>query len=105
VELIPVNLSLIVNDIRRNVTPTITENTQNIPGMVGELFLGNSYGKRIFDIDVTLMAESEEDKARKIHDLANIVMTFGDGEYPMIFSNDSEYTYYGHFSAISTPER
>src|SRR5205085_6790426 len=27
-----------------------------------------------------------------------------DGEYPMIFSNDPEYTYYGHFTGASTPD-
>uniref|UniRef100_UPI001873D9FC distal tail protein Dit n=1 Tax=Caenibacillus caldisaponilyticus TaxID=1674942 RepID=UPI001873D9FC len=98
-------LSLTVNDIRRAVVPEITENVQNIPGMVGELFLGNSYGKLIFEIDVTLKANDARDRAEKLHDLANLFMTFGDGEWPMIFSNDAEYTYYGHFTNISMPQK
>jgi hypothetical protein len=52
-----------------------------------------------------LRAKDSSERAQKIHELTDLVMTLGNGEYPMIFSNDSEYTYYGHFRAISTPER
>jgi predicted phage tail component-like protein len=99
------DLDLIVNDIKMPITPEITENNQTIPGMVGNLFLGNSYGKKVFEIDITIKAENSTERNQKIHELSNLVITFGSGEYPMIFSNDSDYTYYGHFSNISTPER
>jgi predicted phage tail component-like protein len=99
------DLSLTVNDIRRAVTPEITENVQSVPGMTGELFLGNSYGKLIFEIDVTLKADDARDRAQKLHDLAALFTTFGSGEWPMIFSNDAEYTYYGHFTNISLPQK
>lgn len=99
------DLDLIVNEIRIPVAPEITENTQDIPGMVGKLFLGNSYGQKSFEIDVTIKADNSSQLADKIHELTEMIMTFGSGEYPMIFSNDSEYTYYGHFSNVTTPQK
>ena len=98
------DLGLIVNDIKRPVTPEISENVQDVPGMVGKIYLGNSYGQLQFEISITIKAKTPQERIDKIHDLSNIVTTFGDGEYPMVFSNDSEWTYYGHFSSISTPE-
>jgi predicted phage tail component-like protein len=99
------DLDLIVNSIRYPVTPEITENTQDVPGMVGKIFLGNSYGQKIFQIDITIMKEDSKRLIQKIHQLTELVMTFGDGEYPMIFSDDPEYTYYGHFTGVSTPDK
>jgi predicted phage tail component-like protein len=97
-------LDLIVTKIRIPVTPEINEYTQDVPGMLGKVFLGNSYGQKIFEIDVIIKASNASEQAQKIQDLTNLVMTFGTGEYPMVFSNISEYTYYGHFNNISTPE-
>ncbi|PJN90547.1 distal tail protein Dit [Bacillus sp. mrc49] len=98
-------LNLIVNEIRRPVSAEISENVQDIPGMIGELFLGNSFGKKQFDIEVTLKADSENDRAKKLRILSNLIIQTGDAEYPMVFSDDSEWTYYGHFTGISQPER
>ncbi|PKR82372.1 distal tail protein Dit, partial [Heyndrickxia camelliae] len=98
-------LGIIVNEIKRPVTPEISETVQDIPGMVGSLFLGNNYGQRVFEIDITIKAKSESEKVQIIHQLAEMVMTFGDGEFPMIFGDELDFTYYGHFTNISVPER
>jgi predicted phage tail component-like protein len=99
------DLFLITNEINRNITADITENIQDIPGMVGQLFQGNSYGQKVFDLEVTIQADSERDRVQKFHDLATLIMQTGYAEYPMVFSDEAEYTYYGHFSAVSKPER
>ncbi|WP_262120296.1 distal tail protein Dit [Bacillus subtilis] len=99
------DLDLIVNDIKRNVGPEISENVQDVPGMMGKIFQGNSYGQRVFEIDVTIKATSEADRVDKIQRLSNLITITGDGEYPMVFSDDAEYTYYGHFSQISQVSR
>lgn len=99
------DLDLIVSSIRVPVVPEISESTQDVPGMVGKIFLGNSYGQKKFEIDVIIKAEDAADRAAKIHQLTELVMTFGDDEYPMIFSNDPEYTYYGHFTDVSVPQK
>ncbi|MFJ7932319.1 distal tail protein Dit [Peribacillus sp. NPDC096448] len=98
-------IGLIINEIKRPVTPEITETTQDVPGMVGSLFLGNNYGQRVFDIEITIKAQSESERVQKIHRLAELTMTFGDGEFPMIFGHESDITYYGHFTNITIPER
>lgn len=100
-----VDLDLLVNDITIPIVPEVSENVQDVPGMVGKIFLGNSYGQKVFKIVVTIKAKDSTELATKIHDLTELVMTFGDGEYPMTFSNDPGFTYYGHFTSISEPER
>ncbi|MED3650604.1 distal tail protein Dit [Heyndrickxia sporothermodurans] len=99
------DLDIIVNEIKKPVTPEITENVQDVPGMLGKIYMGNSYGQKVFEILITIKAKSEQERVQKIDQLTELVMTFGDGEYPMIFSTESDYTYYGHFSGITTPER
>ncbi|MFE5430280.1 distal tail protein Dit [Peribacillus simplex] len=99
------DLFLIIDEINRNITPEISENVQEIPGMVGQLFQGNSYGQKVLDLEVVIRADSERDRVQKYHALSTLIMQTGDDEYPMIFSDEAEYTYYGHFSAVSKPER
>ncbi|MGE6611866.1 distal tail protein Dit [Peribacillus sp. NPDC076916] len=98
-------IGLIINEIKRPVTPEITETTQDVPGMVGSLFLGNNYGQRVFDIEITIKAQSESERVQKIHRLAELAMTFGDGEFPMNFGDESDITFYGHFTNVTIPER
>ncbi|MFX3618748.1 MAG: distal tail protein Dit [Sporolactobacillus sp.] len=99
------DLNLIVNEVHDPVGPSITENAQTVPGMVGNIFQGNTYGSKQIDIDVTILADSEEDRAAMLHDLSSLFLQTGSGEYPMIFGNEPDYTYYGHFIAISVPTR
>lgn len=99
------DLGVIVNDIRKSIGPEITENVQDVPGMVGKIFLGNSYGQRVDEIDIIIPADSNEEASKKFHDLATAFITLGDDEYPMVYSDESEWEYYGHFSSITKPER
>jgi predicted phage tail component-like protein len=100
-----IDLDLIVNDITIPVAPEISENVQDVPGMVGKIFLGNSYGQKIFNIEVTIKAKDSTDLTSRLQDLTEIVVATGDDEYPMQFSTDPGYTHYGHFTAVSAPER
>lgn len=97
------DLGLIVNFIAAPAVPEVTENVQDIPGMVGKLYLGNSYGQKIYEIEVTVPADNSTDFNNKLHELTEILMNPSDLEYPMQFSNDPGFTYYGHFTNISTP--
>ncbi|MEC5268275.1 phage tail family protein [Heyndrickxia coagulans] len=99
------DLGVIVNDIRKSIGPEITENVQDVPGMVGKIFLGNSYGQRIDELDIIIPADSDEEASKKFHDLAAVFISLGDDEYPMVYSDESEWEYYGHFSSITKPER
>lgn len=99
------DLNLIVNEIHDPVGPSVTENAQAVPGMVGNIFQGNSYGSKQIDIDVTIIADSNEERAAMLHDLASLFLQTGSSEYPMIFGNEPDYTYYGHFTSISVPQR
>lgn len=98
------DMGLIVNFISAPVVPEVTENTQEVPGMIGKLYLGNSYGQKIYEIEVTIPADNSTQFNDKLHELTDIFMNADDLEYPMQFSNDPGYTYYGHFTTISKPE-
>lgn len=99
------DLGIIVNDIRRPIGPTITENVQEIPGMTGNLFQGNSYSSKSIEIDITIPADTVQELIRKYHELADLFVQTGDGEFPMIFYDEPDYTYYGHFVNLPTPTR
>jgi hypothetical protein len=62
---------------------------------------GNSYGQKVVDLEVVIRADSEKDRVQKYHALSTLIMQTGDDEYPMFFSDESDYTYYGHFSGVS----
>ncbi|WP_028983337.1 distal tail protein Dit [Sporolactobacillus terrae] len=99
------DLDLIVNDIRRPLGPTISENVQEIPGMIGNLFQGNSYSSKTIDVDITISADSVQKLIQKYHDLAELFMQIGDREFPMVFYDEPDYTYYGHFTNLPMPTR
>jgi predicted phage tail component-like protein len=94
------DLHLIVNRIHRPTAPDITENAQSVPGMIGTLFQGNSYGSKVYTIDVTLPADTEAERVAKLHAISDLLVQTGDGNYPMVFTDDPDYTLYGHFSAL-----
>ncbi|WEG14158.1 phage tail family protein [Pullulanibacillus sp. KACC 23026] len=99
------DLKLIVNDIRIPLAGTLTENVQEIPGMVGNLFQGVSISSKPIEIDATLIADSDRDRMMKAYTLADLFLQYTDDEYPMIFSPISEYTYYGHFTNLPALQR
>lgn len=99
------DLSLVVNDVQLPISGSLTENVQEIPGMVGNLFQGMSISSKPILIPVTLIADSERDRAMKMMNLADLFLQYTDDEYPMVFSHLSEYTYYGHFTDLPSPQR
>jgi predicted phage tail component-like protein len=99
------DLSLIVNNVNRPVTPEITENVQSVPGMLGSIFQTNSYGQKVITVDVTLKADDSRDRTQKYQALSHLFIQLGSNEFPLIFSDESEYTYYAHVSNVGQPQR
>lgn len=78
--------------------PKITENMQNVPGKIGELYFGNDIGSRTITAKVALLCNSQEElNARKLY-LDNLFIKDSATEYPLVFDEDPLWTYYVHFA-------
>lgn len=99
------DLELYVPQLDKPIAPTITSESQNIPGKYGEIFLGTNYGARVFQIPVVLMAQTADDYERIIANLTNVLVDPDDveTEYPLVFGTNPNTEYYGHWSQIPTP--
>lgn len=99
------DLNLIVNEIKRGILGDISEITQDVPAMIGNIYNGTAFGSKKIDVDCTMKAETEEERAEMIHELGNLFFDDSNDEYDLILSDEPQYAYHAHVSAISTPER
>lgn len=98
------DLGLLVEHINKPIAPTISNSRQSGLGMYGDINLGNGYSNKVFNISATFSAwDNDEILNSTIHKLASQLITFGnDGaEYPIIFGDEPNVTYYGTFTSIS----
>lgn len=78
--------------------PKITEIVQNIPGMIGELYMGNAIGGRTITLKVALLCKSAEElNSRKLY-LDNLITQHKAMEFPLVLDEDNLWTYFGHFT-------
>ncbi|GGH83528.1 putative phage tail component-like protein [Pullulanibacillus pueri] len=99
------DLSLIVNDIRFPFVGSITEKTQDVPGMIGNLFFGNKISSAPIEIDITIEAKSERDRFLKLKKAAGVLAQTSIEEGLMIFSHLNDFAFYGHFTSLPAPSR
>ncbi|MEY6599831.1 distal tail protein Dit, partial [Listeria monocytogenes] len=62
---------------------------------------GNSVGTRSFDINITLMGKSETERVEIAHDLNNLIIQTNSFESEIIFDDEPEWIYYGHFAQMA----
>lgn len=96
-------LGIVVGHIPLPVTPTISENVQNMAGMYGQRWLGNNYGAKVFNIPVTVIANNGDEYLSHIEQISNALISLGNQEVPLVFGAYPDRTYYGHFTAIPEP--
>lgn len=96
-------LGIIVGHIPLPITPTISENVQNMAGMYGQRWLGNNYGAKVFNIPVTVVANNGDEYLSHIEQMSNALISLGNQEVPLVFGAYPNRTYYGHFTAIPEP--
>lgn len=99
------DLNLIVNKIKRGFISEMGEISQEVPGRKGNIYQGTTYGAKKFEVDVTCKTDTEEQRVNWMHELSNLFVVSDEGEFPLIFSDDPDVTYYAHISDISDPER
>lgn len=100
------DLKLIVEDINRPIIPEVSEQIQDIPGMRGVVYQGMNIGQKVFEITFFMECKSDRDCVLKMRDLSNFFVQMMDGqEYPLIFSDEQDVTWWVHPVAVSVPER
>ncbi|AWP37766.1 phage tail protein [Heyndrickxia coagulans] len=97
--------NLKVIEIHRNIFPTVEEQTQNIPGMSGDLYLGTNVKNRTFVVDVEIVAGSHTQRIDLIHQISDWLMPVDDAEFDLIFDDEQDFTYYAHVSNITEVTR
>lgn len=99
------DLELYVGQVPKPIAPTMSAETQNIPGKYGELFLGTNYGARVFEIPVAFIANNVDDYERILANLTNALVDPDetDGEYPLVFGSQPNVEYYGHWTQLPAP--
>lgn len=100
------DLKLIVTDIKRPLVPELTEQVQDIPGMRGVVYQGMNIGQKAFDITFFMECIDDRDCVRQMRDLSNFFVQMMDGkEYPLIFSDEQDVTWWVHPVDITAPEK
>lgn len=97
-------LGLLVEHINKPVSPQISNSRQSVPGMYGDINLGNAYSNKVFNITATFSAFADDIAFNDlVHNLANFLIRDADngGEYELIFGDEPDVTYFGSFTSIS----
>jgi predicted phage tail component-like protein len=90
------DFNLRVVEIHRNISPGLSESVQNVPGKLGDIYQGTDIQSAVYAIDVKLIADSHEQRVALIHQISQWLAPLSDGEFPLIFDDEPDYTYYAH---------
>lgn len=95
-----------VVDINRPIVPNMTEQTTDIAGRFGTAYEGTNFGAKTFEIEVFMEATSEENRVQRMREIANLIIQTADGdEYPLVFSDEEDVTWWVHPLNASDPDR
>jgi len=99
------DLGIIVNGIKRDSLAKLNPTFTSVAGRHGEVYEGTQRGGKEFEVECTLMANSEVQREAEIDELAGFFGQTTDGDlYPLIFSDRADTIYYAvltEFSALS----
>lgn len=95
------DLGLIVNHVTKPLAPAITDSTQSAVSKYGVISQGVSYGVRTISIPVTLMAKSNEEYQKRIHQIAAaLISTDSNDDVSIVFGDEPDVQYYGSFTSL-----
>ena len=98
------DMGIIVGRVSRPLAPTATGYSQKAMAQYGATFQGISYGTKTFQIPITITASSKEEYNAKARTLANVlIMPEKQTETSIIFGEEPDIMYYGHFENIPDP--
>lgn len=95
------NYNIRIVEIKRNIFSEPTEIEQTIPGRKGSVYFGTYIGHRIILVDIKIIASSHEERNILVHNIANWLMDTADQDDELIFDDEADKDYYGHFATNS----
>ncbi|EIT85903.1 hypothetical protein A374_08709 [Fictibacillus macauensis ZFHKF-1] len=100
------DLNLNVTDIRKDSTPAMTEQVEDIPGMFGVIYNGTSFGATTIEIECLLIVDTDKERTQLIRDISSLIVQTSDGrDYPLILSDDPDVTWWVHPVEFTQPQR
>ena len=110
------DLGLIMGKVLLPVTPAISETSQTIPNRFGDVYLGSSYGSLTINVPIyyrtpyTYFNRADDGNAaeKKIREISAAFIKPQEKrgtEYPLIFGDLPDVTFYAHITQISDPEQ
>ena len=98
------DMGIIVGRVVRPISPSVQGYSQQASGQYGTTFQGVSYGSKTFQIPITLQANSKELFNERSRVLSNSIVTPNmEKETSIVFGEEPDIVYYGHFEGISDP--
>lgn len=100
------DLGLVVGKMSKPLSPQVQEQTQDVPGMYGNIFNGNDYGELTFTIPATIMAFDHTSFNIIVENIRAMLTADSRNpgiEYPIIFGDRPNVKYYGHWAQVSDP--
>lgn len=95
------DLGFITGHVTKAFAPQITDTIQQPIAKYGGAWEGMSYGARVFQVPVTLIADNAEEYNIKLHSLAHILIQPNTTEeMPVIFGDEPGVTWYGHWTEL-----
>lgn len=97
------DMPVIINKITRPFSLNVSENVQDVFGKNGNVWMGNSISSNTFSIDITVTGNSRQERINNTRIIANWLFQIDDySEQEMIFDEEPDKAYYGHFVGSST---
>lgn len=99
------DIGVIVGRVTRPIAPVMSGYSQQAMAQYGATFQGVSYGTKSFQIPITIKASSKEEYNSKVRALVNvIIMPDNQHETSIVFGEEPDIVYYGHFESIPDPQ-
>ncbi|GAY74357.1 SH3 domain-containing protein [Lentilactobacillus kosonis] len=110
------DMGLIMGKVLLPVTPAISETTQIIPNRYGSVYQGSSYGSMTITVPIYYRTPGQylyrsddgigaEQKIREISAMLIDPQEPRGTEYPLIFGDLPDVTFYAHITSIADPEQ
>lgn len=96
------DMPIVINTITRPFSMNSSELVQEVQGMNGNVWMGNHNSSISFTIDITVIGDTRAERINNTRTIANWLFQIDNfDEQEMIFDEEPDKTYYGHFVGSS----
>lgn len=97
------DMPVVINAINRPFSMNSSEIVQEVTGKNGNVWMGNNNSSISFSIDITILGDTRQERINNTRIAANWLFQIDNyQEYEMIFDEEPDKSYYGHFTGAPT---